>query len=193
MAKKKDNEIVIQKDKLFKIIGIVIASLLFILVSFAISNSASEEYSKNSTSESSSSNSGDDTLEVATKEAGEISDGERTSPNEISIDEYLDLYNGNQNSIVLLSRPTCSYCKIATPILENIIYKYNVKINYLNIDNLDDDGVAKLVSSDEYFSQGYGTPLLLVVGKEKISDKIEGLSTKSDYISFFKENKFMEE
>lgn len=191
MTKKKDNEIVIQKDKLFKIIGIVIASLLFILVSFAISNSTSEEYSKNSTSESSSS--GDDTLEVATKEAGEISDDERKSPDEISIDDYLNLYDASQNSIVLLSRPTCSYCKIATPILENIIYKYNVKINYLNIDNLDDDATAKLVSSDDYFSQGYGTPLLLVVGNGKISDKIEGLTTKNDYISFFKENKFMEE
>lgn len=190
MTKKKDNEIVIQKDKLFKISVIVIASLLFILVSFAISNSASEKYKENSTSGNDSSG---NTLEIATKEAGEINDDERTSPNEISIDDYLDLYNGSQNSIVLLSRPTCSYCKIATPILENIIYKYNVKINYLNIDNLGDDDVAKLVSSDDYFSQGYGTPLLLVVGDGKISDQVEGLTTKSEYISFFKENKFMEE
>lgn len=190
MTKKKDNEIVIQKDKLFKISVIVIASLLFILVSFSISNSASEKYKENSTSGNDSSG---NTLEIATKEAGEINDDERTSPNEISIDDYFDLYNGSQNSIVLLSRPTCSYCKIATPILENIIYKYNVKINYLNIDNLGDDDVAKLVSSDDYFSQGYGTPLLLVVGDGKISDQVEGLTTKSEYISFFKENNFMEE
>ena len=58
---------------------------------------------------------------------------------------------------------------------------------------MSDDDVAKLVSSDDYFSEGYGTPLLLVVGDGKISNKIEGLATKSEYISFFKENKFMEE
>ena len=189
--KKSEDTIVISKDKLLKGIGITIGVLLLIIICFAASANNSETYqesSSNSTEESS----GDDTLQVAIRQAGEVSDDERTVPNEITVDEYLDIYNGNEEKIVLLSRPTCQYCKIATPILENIIYKYNVVINYINTDNLDGDSTSKLISSDEYFSEGYGTPLLLIVGNKKITDEIDGLVTREDYIEFFKKYGFME-
>lgn len=189
--KKSSDTIVISKDKLLKVVGITIGILLFLVVCFAISSSNSEKYHESKTTEQDSS--GDDSLETAIKEAGEVSDEERVSPTEITVDEYLDIYNGKENQIILLSRPTCQYCQIATPILENIIYKYGVKINYINTDNLDDDSNAKLVTSDDYFSEGYGTPTLLVVGNGEIKDTIDGLATRDDYISFFKQYGFMEE
>lgn len=190
--KKSSDTIVISKDKLLKVVGITIGILLFLVVCFAISSSNSEKYQESKTTEHDSSG-GDDSLETAIKEAGEVSDDERVSPTEITVDEYLDIYNGKENQIILLSRPTCQYCQIATPILENIIYKYGVKINYINTDNLDDDSNAKLVTSDDYFSEGYGTPTLLVVGNGEIKDTIDGLVTRDDYISFFKQYGFMEE
>lgn len=189
--KKSSDTIVISKDKLLKVVGITIGILLFLVVCFAISSSNSEKYHESKTTEQDSS--GDDSLETAIKEAVEVSDEERVSPTEITVDEYLDIYNGKENQIILLSRPTCQYCQIATPILENIIYKYGVKINYINTDNLDDDSNAKLVTSDDYFSEGYGTPTLLVVGNGEIKDTIDGLATRDDYISFFKQYGFMEE
>ena len=186
--KKKDDEIVISKKKLFKTLALFTAFLLFLIICFSIS----EEYKESSSSEETSETDSDSGLQDIIQEAGEISDDEKTEPNEISIDRYLELYNGSENKIILLSRPTCQYCQIATPIIENIIYKYGVEINYLNTDELGDDGNTKLISSDEYFSEGYGTPLVLVVGNGKIVDKIEGLATKSEYISFFKRYNFME-
>ena len=125
--------------------------------------------------------------EQAVKDSAGATDSKRKEPNKISVDDYIELYNAEEKSIVLLSRPTCHYCQIATPIIENIIYEKNVKINYINTDDLSDEDNSKLLSSDEYLKSGYGTPLILVVGNSKIIDKIEGLTTKSNYMEFFDE------
>lgn len=191
MEKKKNDEIIISKSKLLKVVGIVIGLVLFFGICFAVSSSNSEEY-KESTTTTSDSSSDDSTYDTAVKEAANVKDSERTSPHEISIGEYLELYKESGKKLVLISRPTCQYCQIATPIIENIIYEYKVDINYLNTDELGDDGNSELVSSDDYFSEGYGTPLLLVVGDGAIVDKVEGLTSKSQYINFFKEYGFME-
>lgn len=188
---KKVIKIEIEKNKLIKTSVITVLILAVFLICFLVSNSKSESYS---TSKSTETTEQDDTgiLQQATKEAGEISDDERTSPNEISIDEYINLYGSSDYSLVLISRPTCQYCKIATPIIENIIYEKNVNINYLNSDNFSEEDNNKLISSDGYFSEGYGTPLLLVVGNNSIKDKIEGLTSKDSYEAFFKQYGFME-
>lgn len=187
--KKRKEVIVISKDKLLKGVGITIGIVLFLIICFVISSSHTETYKESTIQEE---DSGDDVLQTAILQAGEVSDDERKQPNEITIDEYLNMYNGKGQQLVLLSRPTCQYCKIATPIIENIIYKYNVTIHYINTDELDSDENSKLVTSDEYFSQGYGTPTLLVVGNGQILDQIDGLTTKDEYISFFQKYGFME-
>ena len=45
-------------------------------------------------------------------------------------------------------------------------------MNYLNTDELTDEGQAKLVSSDDYFNGNWGTPLTLIVQKDEIVDMI---------------------
>lgn len=188
----KDEKIVIEleKKKVFQYVAIIALVFLVCVVSFAVSNSNSEKYSKSTSSNDLGSE--EDILQVATKEAGEVKDEERVAPNEISADDYLNLYNGSDNKLVLFASPTCSYCKIATPILENLIYQYKVEINYLNTNDLSEEDRKKIIESDDYFSSGFGTPLILVVKEGKIVDQIDGLVTRDSYMSFFKEYGFME-
>lgn len=190
--KQKDKKVIkveIDQSKLMKsiIFGVIIIAIIVAFVIISVKTSTPFVDNSNSPSEEDNY-----ILAQATKEAGEVSDDERTTPNEISIDDYLSLYNGDADALVLISRPTCQYCKIATPILENIIYESNVSINYLNADNLSEDDNKTLLASDEYLENGYGTPLLLVVGNGQIKDKVEGLTTKENYQEFFKNYGFME-
>lgn len=175
------------------VIGIVIIVLILslCLICFLGSDATSSKYIKTSNNGSLES-SGDSILEQATKEAGEINDDVRTAPVSISVSEYLDLYNSDGLSIVLLSKESCSYCQIAIPIIENIIYEKGININHIDVGNMNSDDTSKLIGSDDYFSEGYGTPLLLLVGNGEIKDKIEGLSTKSSYMEFFTKYGFME-
>lgn len=188
----KDEKIVIEleKKKVFQYAAIIAVVFLVCVVSFAVSNSNSEKYSKSTSSNNLAGE--EDILQVATKEAGEVNDDERVAPNEISTDDYLNLYNGSESKLILFSSPACEYCKIATPILENLIYQYKVEINYLNTNSLSDADRQKIVESNDYFSSGFGTPLMLVVKDGKIVDQIDGLVTKDSYIAFFKEYGFME-
>ena len=81
------------------------------------------------------------------------------------------------------------------PIVRNIVYEYGVTVNYLNTDELDDDGQAKFVKSDDYFDEkgGYGTPMLIIVKDDKFVDVLEGLSDKDTVVKFFKDNGLIDE
>lgn len=128
-----------------------------------------------------------------TSNGDEISEDKQAELNSIDIDKYLSLKKGNDKSIIYISRPTCHYCQQEDPIIKNIVYETKIIVNYLNTDELDDDGNTKLIKSDDYFSEGYGTPLILVVQKNKIVDKIEGLTSKEDIVSFFKKYDFIKD
>ena len=129
----------------------------------------------------------------SSNDSSDISEDEQADLNEIDIDEYLDLKEGSDASIIYIARPTCHYCQEMEPIVKNIVYEYGIEVNYLNTDELDDEGQSKLIKSDDYFSEGYGTPLLLVVKDDEIVDIQEGLNDKDTTVNFFKDNGLIEE
>ena len=127
---------------------------------------------------------------IAIQESNNVLESEKKDFNEVTLSQYLDLYNGSSSSIVLIARPTCYYCQIAEPIIQNIAYKYDLTINYLNTDNFNEEDQASLVKSDDYFKE-FGTPSVLIVGDGEIKNKLEGLTLTDNYISFFKQNNFI--
>lgn len=128
----------------------------------------------------------------AEKESQSIADSEKKELKEISVSDYLNYYKGEEHKIVLLARPTCGYCQIAEPIIQYVAYKNDLEINYVNTDGFSGDDEKNLIESDEYFSDGFGTPLLLVVGENKIIDKVDGLTDRAHYTEFFKNNGFIQ-
>lgn len=108
----------------------------------------------------------------------------------IGIDDYLNLKAGSNLAIIYIARPTCTFCTKEEPIVKNLVYLYDLQVNYLNTDELDEESFTKLIESDEYFKSGLGTPLILLVKDNKIVDKAPGYHTKSELISFFEKNGF---
>ena len=168
--------------------------VLILIIVFGASYFTSElqecDNGGSSTTTSSTNNSSNDSSDSSS--TSDIPEDEQGELNDIDIDEYLDLKEGSDASIIYIARPTCHYCQEMEPIVRNIVYEYDVEVNYLNTDELDDEGQAKLIESDDYFSEGYGTPLLLVVQNGEIVDIQEGLSTKDTTVNFFRDNGFIE-
>ena len=131
----------------------------------------------------------------SSKVSSDISEDEQGDLNEIGIDEYLDLKEGSEASIIYVARPTCHYCQEMEPIVKNIVYEYGVTVNYLNTDELDDEGQAEFIKSDDYFEEkgGYGTPMLIIVKDDEFVDVLEGLTDKDTVVKFFKDNGLIEE
>ena len=177
-----------KKETIEKVKNTTIVVLVLIIV-FGASYFTSElkecDNGGSTTTTSSTNNSSNDSSDISEDEQGDL--------NEIDIDEYLELLKGDEASIIYVARPTCHYCQEMEPIVRNIVYEYGVEVNYLNTDELDDDGQAKLVKSDDYFSEGYGTPLLLVVKDDEIVDIQEGLTDKDTTVNFLKDNGFIDE
>ena len=182
-----------KKETIEKVKNTTIVVLVLIIV-FGASYFTSElqecdNGGSSTTTSSADNNSSNDT----TSTSSDIPEDEQGDLNDIDIDEYLDLKEGDKASIIYIARPTCHYCQQMEPIIRNIVYEYDVKVNYLNTDELDDEGQSKLIKSDDYFSEGYGTPLLLVVKDDKIVDIQEGLSDKDTTVKFLKDNGFIRE
>ena len=172
-----------KKENIEKIKTATIIVLLLVIV-FGASYFTSElQGSDNSTTTASeSNNSSNDTSsssDIPEEEQGDLTE--------------IDLKEGSDASIIYVARPTCGYCQQMEPIVRNIIYEYGVTVNYLNTDELDDDGQAKLIESDDYFSEGYGTPLLLVVKDDEIVDIQEGYTDKDTTVNFLTDNGFISE
>ena len=96
------------------------------------------------------------------------------------------MLKGDETKVIYIGRPTCGHCVKQKPIMENIQFEYDVEINYLNTDELNDDGINQLISSNEYFKDGFGTPLTLIVKDNEILDKAVGETSKADMVELFK-------
>lgn len=127
------------------------------------------------------------------EESNNIKDSEKADLTSIGIDEYLSLLDGSDAAVIYIGRPTCSHCQVQKPIMEHLVYKYGVKINYLDTDELDDDGISKLQSSDDYFNEGWGTPLTIIVQNGEIKDKASGETSIEDLVSMFKQYNLIKE
>ena len=180
-------------DKKKEQIKTVTIIVLLLVIVFGGSYFASEIKSNKNTSSKTTTTTNDKNDTTSNDDNTEISEDKQAELNSIDIDKYLSLKKGSDKSIIYISRPTCHYCQQEDPIIKNIVYETNITVNYLNTDELDDDGNTKLIKSDDYFSEGYGTPLILVVQKNKIVDKIEGLTSKEDIVSFFKKYDFIKD
>ena len=112
---------------------------------------------------------------------------------EIDVGDYLNLLNTEgEASLVWVARPTCGYCQLTTPVVQKLIKDYSIYISYLNTDNFQGDDTTNFVGSDERFSEGFGTPMLLLVGDGKILDMIDGATDTAHFVDFLKTYKFIE-
>lgn len=185
-----------KKENVEKLKSATIVVLILIIV-FGASYFTSElqecDNGGSSTTTSSTNNSSNDSSDSSS--TSDIPEDEQGELNDIDIDEYLDLKEGSDASIIYIARPTCHYCQEMEPIVRNVVYEYNVKVNYLNTDELDDEGQADFIKSNDYFDEkgGYGTPMLIIVKDNDFVDVIEGLTDKDTVVNFFKDNGIIEE
>ena len=81
----------------------------------------------------------------------------------------------------------------ARPVLNDIAEEYGITINYLNITDLSTDDQTSMTESLDILSDGFGTPLTIVVQNKEVIDSIEGFDSEETMVEFFKENGFIEE
>lgn len=111
----------------------------------------------------------------------------------LSIDEYLELIKEENKNIILVARPTCTYCEKFSPILKQASDDLNLDINYVNTDEFTNEDWEKFNNSLKYLStEDWGTPLTLIVQNSDVVAANGGYVELETIKSFFIENGFGE-
>lgn len=186
------NEVIVKEKTDSKKVAIIVVSLIifFGLIFYLSTLSGKGEYQ-----DPISENENYDMTDVEA-EASSISEDEMKELKDISIDDYLSLKESDEKySVIYIGRPTCSHCTVQLPIMKHMAYKYNIEINYLNTDNFDGEGedATKLQKSDDYFSEGWGTPLVLIVKDDEIVEYSEGETSIARLTELFKKYEIISE
>ena len=108
--------------------------------------------------------------------------------NEI-VDNFYKYFNNKKAKIIYYSSSSCGYCKLETPIMEQIDKDYD--IDYLTIDS------TKLTKTDrekilKELDIEHATPTTLIVKDGEVLDKQPGYVDGGKMVEFLKENKILD-
>lgn len=170
--------------------GVAVGALFLLMIIILVAGNGDNQSSNDTNALSNDVNT---ILKNAQEESAKVTDSEKKDFEDINVDTYLDYYRGEETRIILIARPTCGYCQIAEPILHKLAKDYDLAINYLNTDNFQGDDLQKVKDSDEFLKDGFGTPILMLVGQGRIIDKVDGLTDAAHYIDFFVKNQIIQE
>ena len=165
-------------NKYLKIAIVAIVIIGLVTATFFVGGSNSESEGSNNTFDP------EVILANAKAESEAVKEEEKKAYTKISVAQYLDYYAGSEAKLILVGHDGCPYCQIANPILQNLAYKYDIEINYLDTDEFTDETQTAFVQSDEFFSSGFGTPLLFIVQNNTIVDVVDGLVDTALYTDF---------
>lgn len=116
----------------------------------------------------------------------------KPSLNYVDLEQYKSLINSETPEIFVIGQTSCSACMMAKPALLSIADEYNLKINYLNLTELQksENGselITEFSSSLTFLKEeDWGTPLMIVVKNKEVIGSSKGFHSKEDYITFLK-------
>ncbi len=105
--------------------------------------------------------------------------------NEITYDEYEKMVKNGDAFIVVIERTGCSYCQQYMPLVEEVAKEKKIAITYLNTDNLSEEDMNKLSTTNKYLKRNeWGTPTTLFMLGDRVLDSIGGYVEKSSIEAF---------
>ncbi len=131
-----------------------------------------------------SSNSSETNKKTTTTTTETIANYDVSSFKAINTDEFIEAFNGSENTLIYLGRPDCGYCIKFVPVLTEVQNKYKFQTLYLDINTVSQEDVNRIIALDNDFFTGkdtaYGyTPMTLIVKDGKIVDSQIGHSSAS--------------
>lgn len=109
----------------------------------------------------------------------------------------LDVAIYGDNSVILLSQTTCSYCKKFKPVLEKVQNDYNLDVYEITLDELDSELFDDMTSADNdfgdffYENNEWGTPLLLLFRDGELVGSLSGYTEEENLVEILKDYDFI--
>ena len=165
---------------LVSILVCVLIATVFIII-IAVDNNETRTYStsgNNTTTQTGTTNNG----------GTEIAEYDTSMFEEITVDQFKELYNGSEKSVIYIGRAGCGYCVKFLPVLQQAQKEFGYTTYYYDIDNISEEDYNTIVGLNDYLYENFGyTPMVLVVQNGKIvsaDDSGEGWIGYNEYDAF---------
>ena len=116
---------------------------------------------------------------------------------DINYDQYSEIINKDEYSIILLTMPTCYHCNVYKPYVNYVCDDYNLKAYNLNINDLEYDQYMeihdKYNATKEKYSEngtpGMSTPTTIIIKNGEEIYSVSGNLGYDGLLNILKENK----
>lgn len=99
--------------------------------------------------------------------------------------------SSNEKQAIYIGRPTCSYCQLFEPILQEMKERYNFNYYYINTDEITKDQLAAILEKIGIDPNEFGTPYIAFMENGKMVDKQIGYVDAETFFPKLKENKYV--
>lgn len=105
---------------------------------------------------------------------------------------YNRILQEGTSDVLFLGRPTCSFCNLFKPILEETSKKYHVKYQYINTDWFTKKELNQILDKLEIRRSTFSTPRLIITENTKIKDHYIGYMDDISLFHYFKKNNLID-
>lgn len=106
-------------------------------------------------------------------------------------EKFQEKFNGAENTLVYIGRPTCGYCSLLEPSLLDMKERYGFDYLYVNIDEVNSGIVSKILKDIGLTT--VGTPYLTVVSNGKVVASQNGYVDYDGLFKFLQTNDIISE
>lgn len=118
-------------------------------------------------------------------EEGQVLDEERMKPTEsISMDDFKSLIKKKTTTVVMLAQDGCYWCQQQKPILESLMYEYNLDVKYLDVNKITEEEYDYLVGLHEDL-ENFGTPTFISIQNKKVRLVSENAKNRTGLVKMF--------
>lgn len=112
---------------------------------------------------------------------------------EVSVDEFIDIMNGSELSILYVMSVNCGYCVEFGPILNKVAVDNELEVSYIDLSKIATaQEQEKFFTSNDYFLGEFGTPMTVIVQNGTFIDVIPGYVEEAQIIEFFTANNIID-
>lgn len=104
-----------------------------------------------------------------------------------------ELMASQEDQLIYLGRPTCPFCAEMEPYLKNYSNRFDIDYLYINTDNLTDLQLQEILSYFNVSLAEFGTPYIVTVSNNEVTDEMRGFPGPSYLVDFFKRTGFIPE
>lgn len=107
------------------------------------------------------------------------------------VNKFNKYYNSKERKIIYYASPTCSWCSLETPILEELAEKYELDYYYVDSSKLSTNQRNEVLKKLD--REKHSTPLTAIVENGKLIDIVVGYVEKNEYVKFLVKNGLLPE